>query len=305
MMVSLPVRLLLFSSVIAMLLFHADRATAANPERNSLGMEMRLLEGGRYLRGTDGGERALERAFPLAVNAQYFGHPESPKHVTWITKPFWIATTEVTVERDIDWSVKPKPEVDPEMAERYGEPYSIHLPAGKFVYEKYAKLMYDLITLAFRTDSTRVITYVVRQESSGGVFPEFGVSKGYHELTHHGNDPKILDELAAVDTIYQEHWAYFLDNMKSVKEADGRSLCLLGYSSGMGIGYSKDRLPTAMFGGGAMGVDHQGHHRFSKDAPLSTVWHTMLDRLGVETGEGFQDSAGVVKEMVALAASTD
>ena len=78
--------------------FTASALTADPPtETNSLGMELRLLEGGRYLRGTDGGERAIGLAFPLSVNAQYFGNPESPRHVTWITKPFWIASTEVTV----------------------------------------------------------------------------------------------------------------------------------------------------------------------------------------------------------------
>lgn len=213
-----------------------------------------------------------------------------------------IREVEKQLERNVDWSVKPKPEVDPEQAERYGEPYSIHLPAGQFVYEKYAKLMYDLITLAFQTDSTRIITYVVRQESSGGVFPEFGVSKGYHELSHHGNDPKNLDELAQVDTIYQEHWAYFLDRMKSVTEADGRSLldhCALGYSSGMGIGHSKTRLPTALFGGGAMGIEHQGHLKLSRETPLSSVWHTMLDRLEVPVGDAFQDSPGVIRDLIA------
>lgn len=212
-----------------------------------------------------------------------------------------IREVEKQLERDIDWSVKPKPEVDPKFADQYGEPYSINMPAGQFVYEKYAKLMYDLITLAFQTDSTRVITYVVRQESSGGVFPEFGVSKGYHELSHHGNDPKNLDELAKVDAIYQEHWAYFLDKMKSVKEADGRPLldhCTMGYSSGMGIGHSKNRLPTAMFGGGAMGVNHQGHLKLKDDTPLSAVWHTMLDRLAVPVEGDFQDSPGVIKPMV-------
>ncbi|MEM1443528.1 MAG: DUF1552 domain-containing protein [Verrucomicrobiota bacterium] len=212
-----------------------------------------------------------------------------------------IREVEKQLERNIDWSVKPKPEIDPEVAERYGEPYSIRMPAGQFVYEKYAKLMYDLITLAFQTDSTRVITYVVRQESSGGVFPEFGVSKGYHELSHHGNDPKNLEELAAVDTIYQEHWAYFLEKMKSVQEADGKSLldhCVLGYSSGMGIGHSKTRLPSAMFGGSAMGIDHQGHLRLKEDTPLSSVWHTMLDRLEVPVGDSFQDSRGVIRSMI-------
>jgi hypothetical protein len=161
--------------------------------------------------------------------------------------------------------------------------------------------MYDLIALAFQTDSSRVITYVVRQESSGGVFPEFGVSKGFHELTHHNNDPKNLEELAQVDTIYQEQWAYFLDKMKSIQEADGRPLldhCALSYSSGMGIGHSKDLLPTALFGGGAMGINHQGHLRLPKSTPLSTVWHTMLDRLDVDPGGEFQDSHGVIKQMV-------
>ena len=162
--------------------------------------------------------------------------------------------------------------------------------------------MYDLIALAFQTDSTRVITYVVRQESSGGVFPEFGVSKGFHELTHHGNDPKNLEELAKVDTIYQQHWAGFLDRMKSIKEADGRPLldhCVMGYSSGMGIGHSKNRLPTAMFGGNAMGIAHQGHLKLPENTPLATVWHTMLDRLDVDTGGEFQDSHGVIKKIAA------
>ncbi|NNE90668.1 MAG: DUF1552 domain-containing protein [Verrucomicrobiales bacterium] len=213
-----------------------------------------------------------------------------------------VREVEKQLERDKDWSVKPKPEVDPETAARYAEKYSIHLPSGQFVYEKYAKLMYDLLALAFQTDSTRIITYVVRQESSGGVFPEFGVSKGYHELSHHGNDPKNLDELAAVDTIYQEHFAHFLGKMKSIKEADGSSLldhCVIGYSSGMGIGHSKDLLPTAMFGGKAMGIDHRGHLKLPEQTPLSTVWHTMLDRLDVPVGEHFQDSSGVISDVVA------
>ncbi|MCB1235689.1 MAG: DUF1552 domain-containing protein [Verrucomicrobiae bacterium] len=211
-----------------------------------------------------------------------------------------IREVERQLERDRDWSAKPKPPVDPATAERYGEPYSVHLPSGQFVYEKYAKLMYDLIALAFRTDSTRVVTYVVRQESAGGVFPEFGVSKGYHELSHHGNDPKNLEELARVDSIYQEHWAYFLEKLKAVKEADGRPLldhCLLGYSSGMGIGHSKDRLPTALFGGAALGIDHQGHLRLPERTPLATVWHTMLDRLDVPVGGEFQDSHGPIRAM--------
>ena len=141
----------------------------------------------------------------------------------------------------------------------------------------------------------------MRQESSGGSFPEFGVSKGFHELTHHGNDPKNLAELAKVDRIYLGHWGYFIDRLKGMKQVDGNSLLdhsLLAFSSGMGIGHSKDRLPTCLFGGAAAGVSHQGHLRLPANTPLSRVWHTMLDRTGVNVGPKFQDSTGIITELV-------
>ncbi len=212
-----------------------------------------------------------------------------------------VREVEKQLERDIDWNVKPKPAVDTTGMSDFSESYQVHMPAGQFSYDKYAKMAYDLIALAFETDSTRVITYVVRRESAGGSFPEFGVSKGFHELTHHGNDPKNLAELAKVDRIYMQQWAYFLDRLKSMTQPDGSTLLdhtLMGFSSGMGIGHSKDRLPTCLFGGKAAGVQHQGHLRLPEQTPLSRVWHTMLDRAGVEVGPQFQDSAGVIEELV-------
>jgi hypothetical protein len=128
------------------------------------------------------------------------------------------------------------------------------------------------------------------------------VSKGFHELTHHGNDPKNLAELAKVDRIYMQQWAYFLDRLKSFKQPDGSPLldhCLLGFSSGMGIGHSKNRLPSCLFGGRAAGVQHQGHLKLTEETPLASLWHTMLDRAGVPIDAPFQDSAGVIAPLVA------
>jgi hypothetical protein len=213
-----------------------------------------------------------------------------------------VREVEKQLQRDIVWSVKIKPEVDTTGMSDFSESYQVRMPSGQFVYEKYTKMMYDLIALAFETDSTRVISYVVRQESSGGTFAEFGVSKGFHELTHHGNDPKNLAELAKVDRIYLSHWDYFINRLKSFRQADGNTLLdhtVLGFSSGMGIGHSKNRLPTCLFGGSAAGVKHQGHLRLPENSPLSRVWHTMLDRTGVEVGEDFQDSSGVIRELIA------
>jgi len=155
--------------------------------------------------------------------------------------------------------------------------------------------------LAFQTDSTRVVSYVVRKELSGGVYPEFGVSKDYHSLTHHGEDPQNLEELAKVDTLYMNHWAYFLNRLQSVKEGDATLLdrCVLGLSSGMGMGHSKDALPTLVSGGNALGMKHKGHAVLPQRMPLASLWQTMLERAGVPIAGAFQDSRGPIKELLA------
>lgn len=210
-----------------------------------------------------------------------------------------IRELEVQLNRDVDWADRPKPEPVLDGFGNYDENITPDEP--QFSYANYSKLMYDLIALAFQTDSTRVISYVVRTELAGGVFPEFGVSKGYHSLSHHGNDPKNLDELAKVDTIYMSHWSHFLDRLASIREGDGSLLdnTVLGFSSGMGIGHSKDRLPTVISGGMGLGIQHQGHLRLPEQTPLASLWHTMLDRVGVPLTGDFQDSTGPIKPLLA------
>ncbi|MEP3930808.1 DUF1552 domain-containing protein, partial [Rhodopirellula bahusiensis] len=211
-----------------------------------------------------------------------------------------IREVETTLRREIDWADHPKPTPN---LDGFGDYEKAVTPEGngKFVYDTYAKLMYDLIALAFQTDSTRVVSYVVRTELSGGVYPEFGVSKGYHELTHHGNDPKNLEELARVDTIYMQHWSYFLDRLASIREGEGTLLdnTLLGFSSGMGIGHSKDLLPTMISGGSRLGVRHQTHLQLIENTPLSSLWQTMVERMGVNVDGEFQDSTGTIGELLA------
>ena len=210
-----------------------------------------------------------------------------------------IREVETTLRREIDWADRPKAKPD---LKGYGDYEKAVTPEGngKFVYDTYAKLMYDLIALAFQTDSTRVVSYVVRTELAGGVYPEFGVSRGYHELTHHGNDPKNLEELAKVDTLYMQHWNYFLNRLKSIREGDATLLdhTLLGFSSGMGIGHSKDNLPTMLSGGSGLGIRHQTHLQLKENTPLSSVWQTMVERMGVSVDGTFQDSTGSIGELV-------
>lgn len=211
-----------------------------------------------------------------------------------------VRQLEKQLERRIDWADRPKPQPQLDGLHDYSEPMPGPEGSGDYLYDDYAKMMYDLIALAFQTDSTRVITYVVRKELAGGVYPEFNVSKGYHSLTHHGNDPQNLEELAKVDTIYMSHWAYFLNRLKSIPEGDGTLLdrTMLGLSSGMGFEHSKDNLPTILSGGSAFGLNHQGHLKLAEKTPLSSLWETMLDRAGVAVPKEFQDSRGVIKPLI-------
>ena len=210
-----------------------------------------------------------------------------------------VREVEKELDRQVRWSSKAKPNPKLEGIGNYDKAIA---PGAvePFSYESYSKLMYDLIALAFQTDSTRVVTYVVRTELKGGSYPEWGLSKDYHSLTHHGNNAENLSELARADTIYMRHWAHFLRRLKSIQEGNSNMLdnTVLGFSSGMGIGHSRDLLPTVISGGKSLGIKHQGHLNLPKNTPLSNLWLTMMNQIGVETPEQFHDSTGVVDELI-------
>lgn len=209
-----------------------------------------------------------------------------------------VREIESQLQRDVDWSQKPKPAPNLDDLGDNSRPFTPNAPG--FDYPAYSRLMFDLIALAFQTDSTRVITYNVRREINGGTFPVHQVSKNFHALTHHNNDPKNLDELAQVDEINMGFWAGFLRRLDAIQQPDGRTLLdhtILAYSSGMGIDHSRDKLPTAVFGGAALGVKHHTHLKLADNTPLARVWHTLADRMAVHM-ETLQDSRGVISELV-------
>lgn len=208
-----------------------------------------------------------------------------------------IREVEKQLEREIAWSKSPKPRPDTTGMGDFST--SMHPDKNPFDYEAYARLMYDLIALAWQNGSTRVVTYVVRRELKSH-YPGLQSFMDYHSLTHHSNDPKKLNELARIDTIYMDHFAAFLKRLKSIKEADGSLLdrCMIGVSSGMGIGHSKTQLPTIFAGGKALGIKHQGFVKYEKDTPLTNLWSTMLERAGVPGARKIRGSTGVLPELL-------
>ena len=190
---------------------------------------------------------------------------------------------------------------------------------------EYHRLFYDLMVLALRTDTTRVITCMIGSEANGGAIPDIGISQTRHGLSHHNGDPEQLRRLTQTDTFHVEQFSYFLDQLKAHQESDGNLLdtTQVLWGSGMSYGHSHGNanLPILYAGGKKLGVKHGQHVDFNlpkigqynvaeandhykicgrpvdDNARLSNLLLTILQRCGVET-EKFQDSIGVVSEVV-------
>src|SRR5262249_44713219 len=73
---------------------------------------------------------------------------------------------------------------------------------------EHMRLMYDLMVLAFQTDTTRICTFMLANGGSYRSLAEIGIADAYHRLSHHGKDPEKLEKLQRVDQYMVEQFAY-------------------------------------------------------------------------------------------------
>ncbi len=163
-------------------------------------------------------------------------------------------------------------------------------------YEAYVQIMFDLLALAFQTDSTRVATFLLANEGSNRAFPEIGIAEGHHSLTHHGNQKDMVDKVAAIDRWYVNQFGRFLDKLEATKDTDGNSLLqnsMIVYGSGNSDGnrHTHANLPVILAGGGG-GMVNPGRYVKAGGQPMSNMFLTLADRLGVEGVASLGDSTG-------------
>jgi hypothetical protein len=162
-------------------------------------------------------------------------------------------------------------------------------------FEEHVKLMFDMLVLAFQTDSTRVSTFIVSHEGSNRAYGEIGVNDGHHDLSHHFNDPSNIEKITRINEFHSRQFAYFLDKMKSVKEGDGTLLdnSMIVYGSGLGDGnaHNHDNLPILLAGRGGGTVTPGRHIKADNRTPLNNLFLSMLDRVGAKA-DRFGDSTG-------------
>ena len=102
----------------------------------------------------------------------------------------------------------------------------VEQPAGSIPasFEEHAKLMFDLQVLAYQSDLTRVITFMIGKELSGRTYPEIGVPDPHHPLSHHQNDPEKLAKLTKINTFHVALFAYYLEKLQATPDGDGTLL---------------------------------------------------------------------------------
>ena len=152
-------------------------------------------------------------------------------------------------------------------------------------YEEHAKLMFDMQVLAYQTDLTRVITFMLGRELSGRTYAEIGVPDSHHPTSHHRDDPVLYEKVTKINEFHTSLLAYYLDKLDATPDADGSLLdnMLLLYGAGMSDSnrHSNTGLPLLLFGGGAGTLKGGRHIRYRSGTPINNLHLTMLDKMGV------------------------
>jgi hypothetical protein len=160
-------------------------------------------------------------------------------------------------------------------------------------------MMFDMMALAYQSDSTRVGSFLLAHDGSNRSFHEIGVPEGHHSLSHHRNDEEKIKKLARIDKFYSEQFAYFVEKLSSIKEVDGSRLldhCLLVSGSGISDGnqHRHSDLPVLLAGGKAHGV-RPGRHVDYHGVPMTNLYLGILERAGVQASQ-VGDSTGLISD---------
>jgi hypothetical protein len=172
----------------------------------------------------------------------------------------------------------------------YSKPPGI--PEG---YQEHIRLMFELLALAFQTDSTRIATFMLAHDGSNRPYPFIGVSDGHHDLSHHENKQEKKQKISKINLFHTTQLAWFLGRLKSMKEGNGTVLdnCMIVYGSGIGDGnrHNHDDLPVLVAGAGGGTLQPGRHLKLDRKVPMTNLYLSMLDRMGVKA-EKLGDSTG-------------
>ena len=160
-------------------------------------------------------------------------------------------------------------------------------------FSEHIDLMFDMMALAFQTDSTRLATLILAYDGSNRVFPEIGIAEGHHHLTHNQDKEDLASKVAAIDRFYMDRFGRFVERLSKMQDIDGKSVLynsMIVYGGAIADGnrHTHDNLPV-LLAGHAGGRIATGRYLQVEAQPMANLFVSMLGHFGTPT-EAFGDS---------------
>ena len=182
--------------------------------------------------------------------------------------------------RDVERRIQKAEEQDelelPEMAQPQGAPP---------VFEDHLALMLDLQLLAFQTDLTRVISFMIGKEQSARPYPQIGVPEAHHPLSHHQDNAELIAHMSKINRYHTELFSKYLAKLRATPDGDGSLLDHMTILYGSGISnstrHSGENLPLLVLGGGAGKLKGGRHVKFTDRPSMANLLVTLMDKMDV------------------------
>ena len=182
-------------------------------------------------------------------------------------------------------------------------PENIEVPVGvPQTFDEHIKLQFDLLALAFQADITRVGTLIFARDLTGRTYPASEApTAGFHGVSHHGEAPARILDLAKINQYHVKMVAYLVDKLAKTQEGDGtvldHSLVLFGTNMGNSNQHLHHDVPHILVGG-ANGKLKGGRHLAypSKTVPTGNLLLSVLDMFDIHQ-ESIGDSTGRLEEL--------
>jgi hypothetical protein len=153
------------------------------------------------------------------------------------------------------------------------------------VFEDHLALMLDLQILAFQSDLTRVITFMLSKEQSARPYPQIGVPEAHHPLSHHNDVPELIEKMSKINRYHAQLFSQYLTKLRATPDGDGSLLDHMTILYGAGISnsnrHSGDNLPLLLMGGGAGKLKGGRHLTYAGKPSNANLLVTLMDKLDV------------------------
>jgi hypothetical protein len=151
------------------------------------------------------------------------------------------------------------------------------------VFEDHLALMMDLQVLAFQSDLTRVISFMISKEQSPRPYPQIGVPEAHHPLSHHNNIPELIERMSKINRYHAELFAKYVAKLKATPDGDGSLLDHITILYGAGIsnsnGHSGDNIPLILVGGSSGRIKGGRHLKFANKPSTANLLLTLMDKM--------------------------